>query len=545
MSEGRTKILSLPFEIQQMILTYAGAINLESGEVGPNLHLDRVCQIWREIIQTVLFSSIELKASAENEPGLDKYNGANLDLAEVIFRTNPVLATYVRTIKIGFLYKLIDRKDITVIKAAMVKIWNLLALIAEPRVKRSKNLIFAPRRESLKIIFEGFPDRAQHNPPQPFGNNIKLSKGYKLPDINAPVEIELRDAVLRGRYFSPDSINKLVDTLTNCQRLKFTYNFMDGIYEHHRQYYPYVLKSLRTLPNNITHLELDFHSRIFNDRGQLRRDVFEAPIYCGGRGDRLNQILRQIMSRLKYFKYTGPVTPELFGELPLCLTALHPINGNVQTGPKPDIDKPTIRFPDLEELYIRFDIHDSFGEPYFERTTDYREMPYIGMEDDEYLDDIVGDHFELVNEVADQPSGYLGGSLSFLSSSVSRRSRRNDRYFDNPNLYTAKRDMMSGLSSAYTNAMKAKMPKLNVFSIKDYAGVSSFVLAKNAFINQKGLIPPSRLKEINDVKDKHILYIRHFRPTGACLADWKERYDADQKLVVKEDKVRFSAAVEG
>ncbi|KAK9323358.1 hypothetical protein V1517DRAFT_98338 [Lipomyces orientalis] len=545
MPAGGVKLLSLPFEIQQMILTYAGAISMESGEVGPNLHLDRVCQVWREIIQTVLFSSIELKASAENEPRLDKYNGANLDLAEVIFRTNPVLATYVRTVKIGFIYKMLDRKDITVIKAALVKIWNLLALIAEPRVKRSKNLIFAPRRESLKIIFDGFPDRAPQDPSQPFANNIKLNTGSKLPDINAPVEIELRDAVLRGRYFSPESINKLVDTLTNCQKLKISYSFMEGIYEHHRKYYPYVLKSLRTLPNNITHLELDFRSRIFNDRGQLRRDVFEAPIYCGGRGDRLNRILRHIGSYLKYFKYTGPVTPELFGEQPLCLTALRPIDGKVESGPKLGVDKPMVSFPDLEELYVRFDIHDSFGEPYFERTTDYREMQYIGMEDEEYLDDIVGDHLELVSENTDQPPGHLGGGLSFLSSTLSRRSRRNDRYFDNPNLYAAKRDMMTRLSKAYTSAMKSKMPNLNVFSIKDSAGVSSFVLAKNPFVNRKGLIPPSRLKEIDDVRDKHVLYIRHFRPDRVCLADWKERYDADQKLVVKEDKIRFWAAAGG
>ncbi|KAK9367629.1 hypothetical protein V1509DRAFT_130820 [Lipomyces kononenkoae] len=543
MSDGKMTLTSLPLEIQQMILTYVGAIDLESGVVGPNLHLDRVCQVWREIIQSVLFSSIDLKASAENEPGLDKYNGANLDRAEVIFRTNPVLATYVRTIRIGFIYKLIDRKDITVIKAAMVKIWKLLALIAEPKVKRSQNLIFAPRRDNLKIIFDGFADRSPY-PSQPFGSNIKLGKGYKLPNINAPVEIELRDAVLRGRFFSPDSINKLVDTLTNCQRVKISYNFMDGIYEHHRQYYPYILKSLRILPTNITRMELDFHSRIFNDRGQLMRDVFEAPIYCGGRGDRLNQILRQMLSHLKYFKYTGPVTPELFGELPLQLTDLHPKNGNVLTGPMPTMDKHTVTFPYLEEIYIRFDIHDSFGEPYFERLTDYREMPYGGMEDEEYMDDIIGDHFELVGESTDHPSGYVSGGLSFLST-ISRASRRNDRYFDNPKLYSAKRDMMARLSNAYTQAMKTKMPKLNVFSIKDYVGVSSFVFAKNAFLNQKGLIPPSRLKEINEVKDNHVLYMRHFRPSGACLADWKERFEADQKLVITEDKVRVWPAVEG
>ncbi|KAK9239399.1 hypothetical protein V1525DRAFT_50747 [Lipomyces kononenkoae] len=541
MSDGRITLVTLPLEIQQMILTYVGAIDMESGVAGPNLHLDRVCQVWREIIQGALFSSIQLKASAENEPGLDKYNGANLDRAEVTFRTNPVLATYVRTIRIGFISKSIDRKDITVIKAAMVKIWKLLALIAEPKVKRSQNLIFAPRRDNLKIIFEGFADRSAH-PCQPFGANVKFGKGYKLPNINAPVEIELRDAVLRGRFFSPDSINKLVDTLANCQRLKISYNFMDGIYDHHRQYYPYFLKSLRTLPTNITRIELDFHSRIFNDRGQLKRDVFEAPIYCGGRGDRLNQVLRQMLSHLKHFKYTGPVTPELFGELPLNLTALHPKDGNVLAGPMPSTDKHTITFPYLEEIYIRFDIHDSFGEPYFERLTDYREMPYGGMEDDEYMDDITGDHYELVGESTDPHSVHMGGGLSFL---LPRGSRRNDRYFDNPNLYSAKRDMMTRLSNAYTQAIKNRMPKLNVFSIKDYVGVSSFVLAKNPFVNQKGLIPPSRLKEIEDVKDSHVLYIRHFRPSVACLADLKERFDTDQKLVTKEDKVRIRAAVEG
>ncbi|KAK9466840.1 hypothetical protein V1512DRAFT_262474 [Lipomyces arxii] len=528
-----TAFAKLPYEIHSMILVYADALSWDAKKIGPNIYLARVCLMWREIIQSVLFSKIAIKVGIETEPELDRFNGSNLVATEVIFKRNPFLATYVKEITISFLPKKGDKKDTVTLTAATVKAWGVVALIAEPRIRRTNNLLFGQRSTELKIKLVPALERNV--------NNIQLLDTFinfpnwkrKLARIeHTPVELDLTDSVMRGRKYDPEVLSLFVNSVGHLTKLKLGFMRSSKVHSRYREIYPRILKCIQTLPPSLTSLEIDMRCQLRNLQGDIGRDVFETPIYSGGTGDRLNRLLRKVAHQLTYFKYQGPVTPELFGELPelytrfddeLEVATLGPIE--IPDGPSPYVPKSEITFPHLEQLHIRFDMYDSLGLPYFEHCK--YDHTYV-IREEEFITQFVSDG------LADHIMSSSLDLRSYIPSNAPRRWQN----LDEPQCFMPLAEPLGKLSRAYTDAVCNRMPSLKQFSIRDYVGVMGLLLISDAKELRPGFIKYETWKDLNKAP---LLFIRRFKPASEDVEALKNRFRGEKEVQYIEDNIKVVA----
>ncbi|KAK9448152.1 uncharacterized protein V1518DRAFT_338822 [Limtongia smithiae] len=594
-----TALTSLPYEIQVMILYYADAIDPVRNKVGKNIRLNLVCQSWREIIQQYMFATLDIVASTSENSQVRSYkkkryyghgygsfgtvhritNGSNttstarrattaekstrrggdngtaspnLTLAEVLFRTNPILTTYVRRINVvlttvntqtnitpvlagyldGSVSSTIQAKqsagaDIISLRNTMKRLWAFFAQVAQPSVGNTRTPVFAEHRtEPLQIVFRavGAYGFDQVRPPKDL---ISVGKAFKFKRINAPVELKMCDTLIRGKYFHPQTMCGFVNSLPELQRLTMWYSFMNRCFEGYRQYYSNVLTSLMHLDlTKLTHLMIQFHYNSNEKYTKLMHDVYETPKYLGGEGDRMNRVIRQLARQLKSFKYVGPVTPELFGMLPD--TAAAPEGDDREEYVQQE--NASVMFPDLERFIVLFHPHDSFGETYFDIASD------VAMDDfgpmylapDEGWDSAASD---------EEDASYVF-NYRRTTAGLWRRRQISWRNYE-PSRFVVRREKMRRLSAAFTSMIVHKAPRLQTFSCKDLLQVVEFAFLVQNHMNQdqraqRGCIPKRKMQ---DVRERQVVYTKHFGLGEEQIQQLRERFADDYGLAVIEDRI--------
>ncbi|KAK9478197.1 hypothetical protein V1514DRAFT_85091 [Lipomyces japonicus] len=380
-------LLSLRPEIHERILVLAGALE-STGVVNQRcrLELALVCKSWWHIIRPLLFKNITIYVFGDQSTGVTSHEKKfSLDVIEVMLRQNPVIGSYVNSIKVCFKFTIPDgrQRHIQNLKVAMTKLFLVLSLIAEPRLKRSKDLLFAPRQDLLTINMAKY--KIDHF--QNYACVDLITSGWKPQSVNAPVSLMISDDFISARVLHPDSLLAIVKSFLNLRDLNIDLSTTLSRNELGSVLYPSILHFFLHLPRTIKKLFVLLDDRYRPDRWRIdsiiernfdklisyqdpaKTQPYEAHVKFGGRGDRLGRILCDVSTNLESFTYVGFITPELFGMRAVTTSAS--TNLDMDDGHDYDNDclahvyqpiEPSKSWPFLKDLRICFSSFDSFGD---------------------------------------------------------------------------------------------------------------------------------------------------------------------------------------